>query len=254
MDRSLQTIQAVSGLAFSTFSILHVGGHTLATFSFALADSALFGLREYSQNPFVEIGVIGGSLITHVMASAAIYWRRRAKARALNQKSENGGVGQDAAPPTADAGSKVLSVAASERRLHRTTGLILGVFVFGHVYATRIAPLLVLPDPTIIDLTYITHTLSQHPIVGYTYLLVFGASGLYHSLYGVHQSLSLLGALPPHRRVRPGTWHKVAVGLGVAVGVASLAMGGMFERIDVPRRESWEAVEAGMLAPWSLRG
>ncbi|KAJ3160678.1 hypothetical protein HDU86_000437 [Geranomyces michiganensis] len=269
LDRILSLVQQSSGLVFSSFTLLHLSGHLLAPLSFSLADSALFFSRVYYQNPIIEPLVIGGSLLVHIGSSfGRIFLRSRRQKQQQQKKAApdshprtpetdvaaveglkgKKGTSAAAAPTTAAWPSR--GAAIRELKLHRYAGRLLTPLIAGHVFATRIAPLLILPDPSIVDLTQITHALKSPNGVGwvyFAYLTVFGAAGLYHSTYGIQQALGVLGIRA--RRVRPGMWTRVAYASLASFALAVWAIGSGFEEVSVPLAARWQEVDNGMVAP-----
>lgn len=112
MDSAASILQATSGLVFSSFSLIHLGGHFLSPFSFSLSDTALFATRELYQSPTVEPWLIGASLVIHVSASATRFILRK------NKKSPS-----------------------SFLNWHRMTGLITGIFLLPHMIGARLSPM-----------------------------------------------------------------------------------------------------------------
>lgn len=112
MDYVASVLQAASGLAFSSFSLIHLGGHFLSPVSFSLSDTALFASRELYQTPSIEILILG-SLAVHGSASATRFMLRKSKI----------------SPSTF-------------LNWHRMTGLIAGIFLLPHLIGTRLSPLL----------------------------------------------------------------------------------------------------------------
>ena len=128
LDRALALVQASSGLVFSSFTLLHLGGHALAPLSYRLADTALYATREIYQAAWVEPWLVGVSLVAHSLSSSLRvglrYWRQ--------SKASSSQKGSTAA---------VSSPALEALSLHRYTGYIMSVGVYGHVLATRLMPL-----------------------------------------------------------------------------------------------------------------
>ncbi|KAJ3169001.1 hypothetical protein HDU88_001328 [Geranomyces variabilis] len=266
LDRTLGLVQQTSGLVFSSFTLLHLSGHLLAPLSFSLADSALYFSRVYYQNPLIEPLVIGGSLVIHIGSSVARIFLRLRRQQLHQQKkavrdSQSSLLELDDASPEAVKETEEKSAVAAttttssaawpsrgaaiyELRLHRYAGWLLTPLVVGHVFATRIAPLLILPDPSIVDLTQITHALNSPNGLGWVYFAyfsVFGAAGLYHSAYGIQQALSVLGMRG--RRLKPGTWTRVAYACAAGMSLAVWAVGGGFEEVSVPLAAKWREVD-----------
>ncbi|KAJ3182771.1 hypothetical protein HDU87_008110 [Geranomyces variabilis] len=270
LDRTLGLVQQTSGLVFSSFTLLHLSGHLLAPLGFSLADSALYFSRVYYQNPLIEPLVIGGSLVVHIGSSVArIFLRQKRQQQQQEKKAVRNSQSLPSEPDdvTAEAvkdGEEEKSAAAAtkapsaawpsrgaavrELRLHRYAGWLLTPLVVGHVFATRIAPLLILPDPSIVDLTQITYALNSPNGLGWVYFAyfgVFGAAGLYHSAYGIQQALSALGLRG--RRLKPGMWTRVAYACAAGMFMAVWAIGGGFEEVSVPLAAKWRELDEEMV-------
>ena len=123
MDRLLAIGQAGSGLVFSTFTLLHLGGHALAPLSFKWANTALFASRELYQASWIEPWVVGASLLIHSGTSMARFWIRYQKESKMTKKTP------------------VQSPALESLWLHRMSGLLISSFVYIHILATRLVPL-----------------------------------------------------------------------------------------------------------------
>jgi succinate dehydrogenase/fumarate reductase cytochrome b subunit len=214
----VKLIQSLSGLTFASFSTLHLAGHLLTNFSFTLGNQALFANREIFQHPIVELGVIGGSLILHTLSSAYLFSRRS---------------------PQKESNIEVVRTKQLEIKLHRSSGYILAAAMFAHISATRLIPLRVLDDASVMDLTFITHSF-QNSIM-YPYYFILGSAGMYHTCYGIVQSLNLLGI--SSFQVKPGQWllySKVCAAIMVST---VLALSGSYENVSIPLREVFERVD-----------
>jgi hypothetical protein len=220
----IKTVQAVSGLCFSLFSTLHVGGHFLANFSFPLANAALFGNRELFHNPYFELGIIGGSLIVHSISSYLLVWNRK---------------------PTMSASATlpILRLQQQEKSIHRYSGYVLSLLMFVHVSFTRLFPLYFLEDADIVDLTLVTE--SFHQKIMYGYYIILGSAGLYHTFYGIVQSLNHLNLL--RYKPKAGTWTKLGVGFVLIMIPTTLALAGFFEEIPIPLQHEYDHIHSQLL-------
>jgi hypothetical protein len=138
MDRTLSILQASSGLIFSTFTLLHLGGHSLAPFGYRFAEQALYATREVFQAPWIEPWLIGLSLVVHSGASAGRFLIRRQRQASAPSKEKS-----TRQSPSLEALS-----------LHRSAGLVAGSIVFVHIAGTRLAPLFCM----CFDMAMIDHT------------------------------------------------------------------------------------------------
>ncbi|KAI8909803.1 hypothetical protein EDD86DRAFT_206290 [Gorgonomyces haynaldii] len=150
----MEKIQALSGLAFGTFGILHLGGHVLANYSFKASDAFMYAAREIYQSPLFE-SMLGVSLLVHMGSSAWIYSKRQPPRKLKNE-----------------TGSETMKLIQKEAQVNRYCGYTIAFFVFGHIFATRLGPILYLDDPSIIDLSYVTLSYQNLPYLMLPYYFV----------------------------------------------------------------------------------
>ena len=112
MDKAVSILDATSGLVFSSFSLMHLGGLFLSPISFTLSDTALFATREFYQAPATE-ALLLASLFIHMSASATRFLLRKNK-----------------------------TSVSSFLNWHRMTGMITGIFILPHLIGTRLSPYL----------------------------------------------------------------------------------------------------------------
>jgi predicted NAD/FAD-binding protein len=112
MDKAVSILQAASGLVFSSFTLIHLGGHFLSPINFTLSDTALFATREFYQAPATETLLLA-SLCIHMSASATRFILRKNK-----------------------------TSVSSFLNWHRMTGMITGIFILPHLIGTRLSPFL----------------------------------------------------------------------------------------------------------------
>ncbi|KAJ3051909.1 hypothetical protein HK097_007077 [Rhizophlyctis rosea] len=238
-DHTLTTIQALTGLTFSTFSLIHLTGHSLATISFRLADSAIFANREYYQIPYWEPVLVGGVVIVHAAAGAVKAYRRRARKRvaAAKRKGDDEGSGNE---ENGGVLKKTESETVKGLRYHRWSGYVLGLFYGGHVYATRINPIRVLPDPSVVDLTYAAYTMHWLPVWFPAYYLALGTAGLYHTFFGIHQSLVHFKVIKPTTR----PWTKILYGCTAVMASTVAALCGVYETVPIPLKAKWDFLQS----------
>ncbi|KAI8918741.1 hypothetical protein BC831DRAFT_482582 [Entophlyctis helioformis] len=251
LDHTLAVVQAGSGLAFSTFSLLHLSGHLLANVRYLYASSALYIFREYYQTPAVEVAVVGGSILAHGLSSYGRMYLRSLRAA----KSSKGSSKATASGGSARHGETSADKVVRQHQLHQLTGYILSGLVMGHISATRLAPLLFMKDPSMIDLTYASYAALKMPGIMHTYYWILGFAGMYHTTYGISAALRTLkiGALP---RVSARAWDWITLGMGLAMASTVLALTGVYEPLYIPMARHWDAlaVQVVGLLPLSLRG
>ncbi|MEZ4448847.1 MAG: hypothetical protein R3B09_05140 [Nannocystaceae bacterium] len=164
LERRLVTVQAASGATFAIFLVAHLINQMIALAGPVAYDRTMGALRSVYQATGLEIVLVGAPLLIHVVASVWRIVRRRR--------------------------SGVRPAAAIRSRLQRLSGLVLLIFVFGHVFATRGASLLFDVYP---DFDAIAFTMVWTPAYFIPYYSVFAISGLYHALQGVTLALPRLG-------------------------------------------------------------
>ncbi|KAL2919975.1 hypothetical protein HK105_200041 [Polyrhizophydium stewartii] len=241
VDRVLSAVQAGSGLTFATFAVLHLTGHSLAGVRYEYASSALYAFREYYHIPAVEVVVVGGAMVVHAASSAARVALRTADSR---------GRPAPATPARAAAGpgsrETKAEQAARQRAWHRLAGYTLGLFMVGHVTATRLVPLWYLPDPSVVDLTYASYPMTTHPGFFHAYYLLLAFAGMYHTAYGISSALRTLHVRVPG--VSLATWDRVTTAMAGLSAATVLALAGTFEALYIPRAKLWAQLEDKLLS------
>jgi succinate dehydrogenase/fumarate reductase cytochrome b subunit len=207
-DSRWQRIQALSGVTFSTFLLLHLVNQALATLGSARYDSVQGVLTKGYQFLPVELVVVTGSLLVHMTAAVRGMWRRRG------------------ASPPAHLSWRV--------RLHRYSGRFLLVVVLGHFAATRGTGLLFGTPPHFAGVAW---TFQWTPLYFWPYYTLLGWCGWYHLVHGLSTSGALLNLKWLSWLSRPTTF-KVTVGAGlVAITLGVLSFGGVFFDVGTP----WES-------------
>ena len=198
----LARVQAVSGLLFSLFLLVHLTNTALAVFGADLYDGFQTAARSVYQSPLLELALIG-TLVVHIVSGILRMRARR---------------GSKAKPPL-------------RLRLHRYASYYLAIFIFGHIGATRLPALLADAPPFFGGVSFSMHFA---PWWFYPYYALLGIAGLYHAFYGIPAALGTLGVRAPQFiRRGPGFWVPVGAGAGVIIA-ALLAFGGFLYEIDDP--------------------
>ena len=232
-DRALLRLQAISGLAFATFLLLHLANTMLATLGQGRYDGFQRGVRGYYQWAPIELSVVIAAPLVHVAAAAVRILRRR-RLRAKTGRT----------PPGAP-GWRV--------RLHRYSGYYLVVVVVGHMLATR-APGVFLGIPA--DFSFLTFSLESMPLFFYPYYISFAFCGVIHVTHGTLLALRVLGLRLPSWATAPRSrpfW--VVVSLAALMALAGvLALGGAFHPVDRGRFGEFRALYERLLPegarPW----
>ncbi|KAF9972839.1 hypothetical protein BGZ73_003985 [Actinomortierella ambigua] len=168
---SLGTIQALSGIGFATFVAVHVVSPMLAAVGgIDLANKGMVLGRVYYQNPYIEIGLITGSLVIHLLAGTLratlrTYWKARKSSRAVAIPGEemsaavtmtatNNGDGVDKKQPQPSFFGSLFSAKAPSAGLYewqRWSGWLLIPFLLVHVGMYRLLPIVIYGDSSLID-------------------------------------------------------------------------------------------------------
>ena len=198
----LARVQAVSGLLFSLFVLVHLINTALAVLGADLYDGFQTAARSVYQSPLLELALIG-TLVVHIVSGILrMRARRRSKAK----------------PPL-------------RLRLHRYASYYLAIFIFGHIGATRLPALLADAPPFFGGVSFSMHFA---PWWFYPYYALLGIAGLYHAFYGIPVALGVMGVRAP-QFIRRGAGFWVPVGAGAGVIIAALlAFGGFLYEIDDP--------------------
>jgi hypothetical protein len=130
------------------------------------------------------------------------------------------------------------SVAGSaELTVHRLTGTFLPLSIFGHVGATRIAPLFLLDDPSKYDYSFVTSVTEAIPgYVFHVYLVLLGMAGGWHLIYGTRSALAILSGSSVVGKPFPVLLKGLAMASHVGIILAVLALTEKF--YIIPERNS----------------
>jgi succinate dehydrogenase hydrophobic anchor subunit len=216
-ERTLVRAQAGSGLVFALFLIAHLVNTLLAPFGAASYDGVQGAMRAVYQEPWVELGLLFGSLLVHVGCGAARA-RRRPKGR--------GGA----------------------NRWQRRSGWLLVVIVFGHSLATRGASLVYDVWPGFEGIAFSLHWL---PGFFYPYYLLFCLAAAYHGGLGIVRALRIFGGRRLGGRRLGGRRAHGRLGwlalllFAVALLVALLAFGGVLFEVADPLNNAYARLYTG---------
>ncbi|MCA9708461.1 MAG: hypothetical protein KDK70_21605 [Myxococcales bacterium] len=204
-ERRLLRLQALSGLAFQAFLVLHLVNVMVSAFGPGLYDALQLQIRPVYQNPVVEVGLLLGSLVVHVVVGI-VRLRRRPRSRSFSRLP-------------------------LRTRLHRLSAYFLLAFVFGHFAATRVPSLV---DGTWLGFAGLTFSIELLPAFFYPYYVMLALCGLYHGGYGSYLALRSLGVRLP-TVARLGAWGRVPLYVGsVLLVLGVLSFGGHLYAIDDP--------------------
>lgn len=215
-DRFLVKLQAVSGLFFATFLILHLSNMVTATFGQSVYDNYMDSVRTYYQFPIIEIVVVGMASLLHIYASLTRGFRRRKTVK-----------------------TKGMTRTPSFRvRFHRYSGYFIFIAFFGHVLATR-SPSLIFGKE--VDMSFLHFSLTVAPWFFYPYYILLGTSGIYHITNGIISALRALKVNVPKQMAAPSSkifWGWVGLGFVVTL-ISVLNIGGVINEVKETRYEEW---------------
>jgi hypothetical protein len=196
-------VQAISGLAFGSFLVMHFLCHYSLSIGWQTAQDRLLLFRTIYQHPVFEISLVV-ALATHMTSNTVLYMRRKHE-------------------PHADP----------ERTAHHYAGYIMVPMLLGHVIATRIGPLVLLEDPDEYDYSFVSKAVDLLPkYVFPIYLALFGMAAGWHFIYGVYSSVSLLTGHSALGKPFPMVLKNLAVVHHAAILSAVLALTGYYYFID----------------------
>lgn len=219
-DRRLLRWQAISGLVFAVFLLLHLLNVMVSAFGPGLYDAFQVRVRPIYQYPLIEVGVLLTALLVHV-ATGVMRLRRRPRSRGWGKLP-------------------------LRTRLHRASAYFLLVVIVGHVAATRLPSVL---DGVWLGFAGLSWSMATLPEVFYPYYVLLGLCGLYHGSYGVYLALRGLGVrLPSIDRLGAWAWAPLSVA-AVLVALGVLSLGGLFYAIEDPQQSDfarWAAERFGV--------
>jgi succinate dehydrogenase/fumarate reductase cytochrome b subunit len=195
--RLLDRLQALSGLMFAYFLLLHLVTTASAARGMAEYDAVLNVLRPlYRPHIALEILLIAVPAAVHI--GCGLY-KLRVRLRYGPRHSEGGA------------------------RLHRLSGYVLLLAIVGHVAATRLLPTFGEgPTATLrADFSFLAYSLVNWPWFFVPYYFVLGTSGAIHLGLGVGQAAGLLSGkrLPARWVLRVSYLATAVLALGVTLGV-----------------------------------
>ncbi len=205
--------QALSGLCFATFLVLHLANTMVGALGEGAYNAWQGAMRWYYQFPPVEIVAVGVSATVHAVCGLRRMLRRRAHRKA----------GRPLAAPRWLV-------------LHRMSGYFLLFVIVGHVLATR-GPGLFEDMPA--EFAYLRFSLTTWPWMMWPYYFLLMSCGVYHLLHGGLVALSIAGLRtgPP-----TGAWARGFLAVALLAGAAGvLSMGGVWGEASEERYPDYRA-------------
>jgi hypothetical protein len=209
-------IQKYSSYAFAVFSAFHVANTALiplATRSIAESNRYLLLTRPYYQSTITEPLLVGIPLVAHVASGIALrLYRRR---QALTRYGAETRIDKRSIPWPSLSGTSALGYAL----------VPLAAF---HVWTTRLLPLYLHGDNSLISLSYIAHGFASHPVLSFAGFSALITVGTWHTVWGAAKWLGLtpsqVSAHEEHKDLtRKRRWYGINA---VATVVAGLWLSG----------------------------
>ena len=170
---AVDTFQAISGAAFSTFSVLHLATHFSAIIGKQTHEKVFKSSRAYYQNKVIEVG-LGIALIVHGSSAIYKYYKKYQLKRKLKNKNND------------TTGSSAMSTDwISPRQLNKYFGITLLLIMPLHIIGARIMTLKLIgyEASSKLDGSHI-YMLVQTSIPAL--LRILYPIGLYHTIYGLN--------------------------------------------------------------------
>ncbi|HEY3226576.1 MAG TPA: DUF1691 domain-containing protein [Planctomycetota bacterium] len=194
-------LQAISGILFAAFLILHLATTTSAVGGPATYDAVLEGMRNvYRPHLVVELLLIGLAGSVHIVCGIVRIIRRRRD-------------------PNRVKPSLVV-------RIHHWAGYVLLLAIAGHVFATRVMPALA-TGPTATgkaDFSYLAYSVTGWPLFMKPYYVLLGAAGAIHLGLGLGLAAGVLfgGRADPRKLQRFAVGGAAVLTVLVVCGVLSI--------------------------------
>lgn len=199
-ERRLARVQAISGLVFLVFVLVHLVNLMLAAGSPGAYDGFQRAVRPVYQFLPFELGLVMAPLLVHVVAGV-----RRLR-RSAAPRDWRG-------------------------RLHRASGIFLLVVIFGHIAAVRGSSVVFGAFPEFAGLEL---SMWLAPWFFYPYYGLFAVAAVYHGLHGAGVALATLGVRVPRvARDGLGFWTPAVAGMVLALA-GILGIGGWLYTLPDP--------------------
>lgn len=193
----LKRVQAFAGTLFAVFVLLHLSNIFIAPFGAAAFNEYQSVLRMYYQTPLIEVLLVLGPLVVHMIAGA---WLACIRAK---------------------RGPRPLT-----QRIHTWAGVFLFAVVFGHVLAVRGPSYFYGISPEFEGLSF---SLWYFPAYFYPYYLLLALAGFYHATNGLRLMAARRGFIVSAR-----THAGFSLFISAWIVVSLLALGGVLFEVPVP--------------------
>lgn len=221
---TLSTAQSLSGLVFSSFSLLHISNHMIGTLEgFEQHKKWMRFFRQYYQFELIE-PIILTSFGVHLTSSLWKLYRRKTIADKIENDKEKKSI-------------RVFSAEQFGKVAHRFSGYFLAGVVGGHIYATRIGWYMLGEWSS--DVDFATYSIQNIPFYSfYLYYFLLMTSGTYHSIFGIRQALLQLELVKPSTMNKilpnkPAVWHGLLATSMTCSALAVAFLGGHFHEFKI---------------------
>ncbi len=196
LEKRLVNTQEIAGSLFSVFVILHLSNIFLAPMGVETFNQYQRFIRQFYQNPVIEIGVVIGPLLVHAASGIWLYFLRR---------------GRNLRRPLPS-------------RVHAWAGLFLLLFIGGHILAVRGSSFFFGVYPEFEGLSF---SLWFFPAYFYPYYFLLALAGFYHVTNGLRTLAARRGIRVPIK-----AQMSVSVIAAIWIMISLMSLGGIF--FDVP--------------------
>ncbi len=195
IESLLKRTQAIAGALFAVFVLLHLSNIFVAPFGPDIFNQYQSLLRIYYQNPAVELLLVIGPLVVHMIAGVWLAAVRKSR------------------------GQRPLM-----QRVHTWAGVFLFVVILGHVMAVRGPSLFYGVYPEFEGLNF---SLWYFPAYFYPYYFLLALAGFYHATNGLRMFAARRGFIMTGK-----THTTISLLTGAWIILSLLAIGGVL--IEVP--------------------
>jgi succinate dehydrogenase hydrophobic anchor subunit len=238
-------LNAASGLAFGSFVVLHLSCHASLNLRWELAQTNLHRARMIYQNPAFEI-LLFVVLMVHMASNAVLYTNRQKIHKAIAFSSST-------TSSKKEAGAKEPQ-GTLELKAHRAAGIILALSIVGHVAATRVAPHLILDDPSEYDYSFVFEANKRFPWNSFSiYLIIFSVAGVWHLIYGARSAFAILSGGSVHGTPFPMTLKFLSSACQLIMISAVAASTGYYYVIDTETKAELHETLFGTIDTYILR-
>ncbi|MBO6557230.1 MAG: hypothetical protein JJ934_15015 [Pseudomonadales bacterium] len=199
IEDRLRKTQAIAGAFFSVFVLLHLSNIALAPLGVETFNNYQRLLRQFYQNPIIELFIVIGPILVHAAAGVWLFILRRKQS--TRQRP-------------------LLS------RLHSWAGCFLLTFIFGHIAAVRGPSFIMGVFP---EFDGVAFSLWYLPYYFYPYYFLLAMAGFYHATNGLRALAARSGYVISQKAQINAT---VLAGLWIAVSL--LSFGGLFVEVQNP--------------------